>query len=634
MPLLILIFQLQRELMANADFAREERKGSAYISELLALSHLNQIARNYGVISQEAAGASLRPAYDEAHQRATRQIGHIDEMNMYRSEPDLRALWEKVKTSWPAAADKGHAFGQDGAGADQAYGDFSSALQKYIKLVASRSNLTRDPDIDSFYLMSGATSTLLTLAVDLGEIRALTAGAVARDEITLAEVRRISELIVLTRRSLENGAVDIRSASEKNTVLSAKLTGALQQLDSVATMLKDHSGDLSNSDYFKAPVSDYISNTALPLNAVYSLAGQSLTELDHLLALRLEQIHRNQLLAYLPVAFGILMSGYFMMAFYMSFRQSLSSLADSVERLHSGNLYPDPSVNGRDELANILRLVGQMKMRLASMISDVRDSSGLIDKGAKEIALGNEYLSTRTEQQAANLEETASSMEQFTATVKQNADNAGEANALAMSASRFASQGGKVVGQVVETMGSIKDSSRKIVDIIGVIDGIAFQTNILALNAAVEAARAGEQGRGFAVVATEVRSLAQRSASAAKEIKKLIGDSVEKINAGGKLVDEAGNTMGHVVASVNHVAEIMGQISAASLDQSAGIEQVNRSVSQIDEMTQQNAALVEQAAEAARSMQDQAIVMTEAVSVFKLPDNGVRLQISSVLSVA
>jgi methyl-accepting chemotaxis protein len=248
----------------------------------------------------------------------------------------------------------------------------------------------------------------------------------------------------------------------------------------------------------------------------------------------------------------------------------------------------------------------------------VRRGTETITVASGEIASGNADLSSRTESQAGSLEETASSMEELTSTVRQNADNARQANQLVVNASEVAVKGGAVVGQVVSTMGSIKDSSRKIVDIIGVIDGIAFQTNILALNAAVEAARAGEQGRGFAVVASEVRNLAQRSAAAAKEIKGLIGDSVEKVDAGSKLVDNAGATMEEIVTSVKRVADIMAEITSASQEQSSGIEQINQAVSQMDEMTQQNAALVEQAAAAAQSMQDQAVELSRAVSIFKL----------------
>ena len=256
--------------------------------------------------------------------------------------------------------------------------------------------------------------------------------------------------------------------------------------------------------------------------------------------------------------------------------------------------------------------------KLTEIVSQIKESTESINIGSQEIAAGNADLSSRTETQASSLEKTAASMVDLTNTVKQNAENAKQANQLAAGASEVAVKGGKVVGQVVTTMSSINESSKKIVDIISVIDGIAFQTNILALNAAVEAARAGEQGRGFAVVATEVRTLAQRSAAAAKEIKKLIGDSVEKVGAGTKLVDEAGKTMVEIVSSVKRVTDIMAEITAASQEQSAGIEQVNTAIAQMDEVTQQNAALVEEAAAAAESMEEQAGNLSQAVSIFKL----------------
>ena len=260
--------------------------------------------------------------------------------------------------------------------------------------------------------------------------------------------------------------------------------------------------------------------------------------------------------------------------------------------------------------------------RLQEIVGQIKESTEAINTAAKEIASGNQDLSSRTEEQASSLEETASSMEQLTSTVKQNADNARQANELAGNAQHVAVKGGEVVGQVVDTMNAIHQSSSKIADIIGVIDGIAFQTNILALNAAVEAARAGEQGRGFAVVATEVRNLAQRSAAAAKEIKGLISDSVEKVETGNKLVDQAGRTMEEVVSSIKRVAKIMGDISDASREQSSGIEQVSLAVSQMDEVTQQNAALVEQAAAAAESLEEQAHNLAQAVSVFKVANMG------------
>jgi len=278
-------------------------------------------------------------------------------------------------------------------------------------------------------------------------------------------------------------------------------------------------------------------------------------------------------------------------------------------------------------VANYSGMFGKLKddsnvtvEQLTQIVIQIRVASEAINTAAKEIATGNADLSSRTEQQAASLEETAASMEELTGTVKQNADNAKQANQLAVTASDVATEGGKAVGQVVETMQAIAASSKKIADIIGVIDGIAFQTNILALNAAVEAARAGDQGRGFAVVATEVRSLAQRSAAAAKEIKDLIGDSVQKVEVGSKLADAAGKTMEDVVHSVKRVADIITEISAASQEQSTGIEQVNQAISQMDQVTQQNAALVEQAAAAAESAEEQARGLSTTVAIFRLGD--------------
>jgi methyl-accepting chemotaxis protein len=292
-----------------------------------------------------------------------------------------------------------------------------------------------------------------------------------------------------------------------------------------------------------------------------------------------------------------------------------SGFAQSIAR---GDLTARIEVRGRDEIAGLQQALVAMRDSLMGVVGQVRQSSDGIATASAEIANGNQNLSTRTEQAASNLQQTASSMEQLTGTVRQSADAARQANQLASSAAEVAQRGGSVVTQVVATMDDINASSRKIADIIGVIDGIAFQTNILALNAAVEAARAGEQGRGFAVVAGEVRSLAQRSAEAAKEIKALIGASVDKVDSGSRLVADAGSTMTEIVASVKRVTDIIGEITAASSEQSDGIGQVNTAVTQLDQMTQQNAALVEQSAAAAESLKQQAALLAHAVSTFKL----------------
>jgi methyl-accepting chemotaxis protein len=288
-----------------------------------------------------------------------------------------------------------------------------------------------------------------------------------------------------------------------------------------------------------------------------------------------------------------------------------------------GDLTTQINLRSGDE-HSLLAALSAMQRSLAQTVSAVRTSTDSVTTASREIAQGNADLSSRTEQQASNLQQTAASMEQMTSAVKQNADAARQANQLAASASQVAAKGGAVVGEVVSTMDQISASSRKIADIIGVIDGIAFQTNILALNAAVEAARAGEQGRGFAVVAGEVRNLAQRSAQAAREIKSLIGESVEKVETGSKLVNDAGQTMSDIVAQVKRVTDLIGEITSSTLEQSNGIGQVNQAVTQLDQMTQQNAALVEQSAAAAESLKDQADKLAKAVAIFKLSRNETR----------
>ena len=301
-----------------------------------------------------------------------------------------------------------------------------------------------------------------------------------------------------------------------------------------------------------------------------------------------------------------------------SITRPLNEAVRVAQSVAAGNLAAQVMPAGRDEAGLLMRALHEMNTSLVRLVSEVHRGVASIGEASAQISAGNRDLSSRTEHQASSVEETAASMEELTSTVKQNAENARQANQLAVSASSVAAEGGTIVGQVIDTMAAINGSSKKIVDIIGVIDGIAFQTNILALNAAVEAARAGEQGRGFAVVASEVRSLAQRSAAAAREIKDLIGDSVGRVEAGSELVDQAGRTMREIVASVQRVTEIMGEITVASREQTDGIEQVNQAIAQIDQGTQQNAALVQQAGTAAGSLQAQAGSLSQAVSAFRL----------------
>ncbi|NMU93177.1 HAMP domain-containing protein [Achromobacter ruhlandii] len=321
---------------------------------------------------------------------------------------------------------------------------------------------------------------------------------------------------------------------------------------------------------------------------------------------------------------AVVLGGLFAWRVSKSITAPLAQAVSVAETVARGDLGQPIHAVTRDETGRLLRALHDMQDKLAGAVRTIRAGSETISSAAGQIAAGNTDLSSRTEEQAASLEETAASMEELASTVKQNADNARQANQLAASASEVAQRGGAVVSAVVSTMGDISASSRKISEIVSVIDGIAFQTNILALNAAVEAARAGEQGKGFAVVAGEVRSLAQRSAQAAREVKTLIEASVSKVAEGAGQAENAGTTMQEVVASVKRVTDIMGEIAAASQEQASGIEQVNRAVSQMDEVTQQNAALVEEAAAAAGSMQDQAHALVRAVGVFRLREDAAR----------
>ena len=381
----------------------------------------------------------------------------------------------------------------------------------------------------------------------------------------------------------------------------------------------------SGPDGLKQAIASYKADSSVAFNAAFADVA-IINEYNSKAAAdsweQAQVVARNaRLVVMAAIILSVLLCGFLALLITRSITKPLAEGVALAEAVANGDLTMQIQPRGTDELAQLLRAMGVMKDGLSTVVSKVRLGSEGVATASAEIAQGNHDLSARTEQQASALEETAASMEELSATVKQNADSARQANQLANSASTVAVSGGDVVGQVVQTMKGINESSRKIGDIISVIDGIAFQTNILALNAAVEAARAGEQGRGFAVVASEVRSLASRSAEAAKEIKSLINASVERVEQGTALVDKAGVTMTEVVNSIRRVTDIMGEISAASSEQSAGVSQVGEAVVQMDHTTQQNAALVEQMAAAASSLKTQAQDLVQVVAVFKLNNN-------------
>jgi methyl-accepting chemotaxis protein-1 (serine sensor receptor) len=471
--------------------------------------------------------------------------------------------------------------------------------------------------------------------------------ALANDVLDATNARAIAArnlVLVSSAADRESEKVAVTQSHEKVSATVAKLKDSIAKTAGLSERERELFAEIERVESRYGPVALDIVNLALagrhdeaigkmnadcrPLLAKlikaaneYIAYGQSAAAEQVKLAEISYATDRNLLFAACALAVGLAVG--LALAITRGLTQALGAepaqLNEAAQRVANGDLGP---VVGADRApsGSVMASLGDMQARLAQVVAQVRNASDSIATGSSQIATGNADLSQRTEEQASNLQQTAASMEQMNATVKNNADTARQANQLATSASAAAEKGGQVVGQVVATMEEITGSSKKIADIIGVIDGIAFQTNILALNAAVEAARAGEQGRGFAVVASEVRTLAQRSAEAAKEIKSLIGASVERVDAGSRLVGEAGSNMADIVAQVKRVADLIAEISAATIEQTSGIGQVSDAVSQLDQVTQQNAALVEESAAAADSLRQQASRLAEVVAVFKLDD--------------
>jgi len=483
------------------------------------------------------------------------------------------------------------------------------------------SDLVIDPVKGTYYLMTATMINAPKLAENMGQMRALGAGFLATGNLTDEGRARLSGLL----GNVNMFFFDFMRNIEKSTQSDPKMKAALEVKGNEVKAVIDKTLHMTNQELIQAkelklPSGEYFAEYTRTIDSIYaynSIAADNLVQ-----ALQIRQKELQQTVYFMiAVLAGVLALAIMFAAFIVrSITQPLQEAINIANAIASGDLTKRIEATSTNETGRLLQALKTMNENLVDLVGKVRMGTDQITTASGEIASGNSNLSQRTEEQASSLEETASSMEELTSTVKQNADNARQANQLAVGASEVAIKGGSVVGQVVQTMSSINESSKKIVDIISVIDGIAFQTNILALNAAVEAARAGEQGRGFAVVATEVRTLAQRSAAAAKEIKELISDSVAKVEDGTRLVDEAGATMDEIVTAVKRVTDIMSEISAASQEQSSGIEQVNQAVSQMDEVTQQNAALVEEASAAAESMQEQAHALTQAINTFKLSE--------------
>jgi len=477
-----------------------------------------------------------------------------------------------------------------------------------------------------------ATATKAMMAVPLAKERLITDWY----SLNFASIRRTAAIVKSTDPSLgayfkEDAAASVKKAAKLLKQIEPLIAASGPEKDLFASILEQRKAYSASRDgAVKAKADGNEEEAARLLDKAFTPAAQRYQDLlQELVTMQRASMdataggidgnaERSTRLMMILAACALLAGAVFAWQLTRGIVGPIRDAVTLAETVAGGDLTHRIDASAQDETGALLRALRHMNDSLVGIVSQVRGGTDTISTASREISAGNLDLSARTEQQASALEQTAASMEELTTTVRQNADNARQANQLAIAASDIAIQGGTVVGEVVTTMGAINDSAKRIADIIGVIDGIAFQTNILALNAAVEAARAGEQGRGFAVVASEVRNLAQRSAAAAKEIKELITASVTSVDAGARLVDQAGTTMEQVVTSIRRVTDIMAEITSASQEQTTGIEQVNHAIGQMDQVTQQNAALVEEAAAAAASMQDQAATLADVVSVFKL----------------
>jgi methyl-accepting chemotaxis protein len=563
----------------------------------------------------EGASDKLQASADDLVRLMNQQAGITDDYGASNDEDAQR--WNAVRSAWSSIQ---AAKPKNISDVIRLHTQLRRKILDYRDYIANTADLLLDSNPITSFMLDATVVQIPNYESDVTELRSRAANVAVAGKSGMADLEEITRTEVLAEGALDQTAVDMRHVTENSAFGATRLDSeqALTQLknafEGFRRFVAEHVIGSGGSDSLDAVLQNAGELTA----AINSFHDSMQRAVERELRQNINQLQatRDQMLAL--VAIAVVVGVGLMMLVIGGTVRGMNEVVAVVSRLADGDYTQDIAVHGRDELARAMHALRSMQSKLSAVLSDVKDAAATVATAARQINAGTSDLSTRTEQQAASLEETATSMEQMTATVKQNADNAVLANKLAQAALDQAEHGGSVVKQTIAAMGAIDSSSKRIADIISVIDEIAFQTNLLALNAAVEAARAGDQGRGFAVVASEVRSLAQRSASAAKEIKDLIRDSGGKVDEGSRLVSESGRHLGEIVASVKKVSDVVGEISNASQEQAAGAMEISRAVVQMDASTQQNAAMVEQASAAAASMQDQAQRLAELTTYFRL----------------
>ena len=616
-------FLYVRDALHTMERARLEASGAAPLTALGLVVQRMQVHRGLssGMLGGDAALAARRPAARDLVNQAVEAASA--RLATAQVPADQLAAWQQARQTWQALE----------ASVDQRQVQQAQSTAQHTALIASVMRISEEllnayglqleESEHAYALIQAALVHTPMLGEKLGILRAQGSGFLARRELPPVNKGLVMALQQRAQELQGDAFRQFERAMQRDAGYRAALGPSAEAAHALVTQaLALATKEVTEATTLQLAPQEYFDTFTRTIDALYALNAKALESLDATLQQRQASLRRILIAQALAMALILALGGVLITAFARSIRQPLGQAMDLAHAVAQGDLSGADIAHGSDEVGRLTAALLQMRRQLTQVVARVRHGAEGVATASAEIAQGNQDLSARTESQASALEETAAAMEQMTATVRQNADSAAQASQLAASASQVAQQGGDVVARVVQTMQGIDTSSKKIADIIGVIDSIAFQTNILALNAAVEAARAGEQGRGFAVVAGEVRQLAQRSAQSASEIKALIAESAQNVAQGNALVERAGHTMQEVVAAVRRVTDIMGEISAASREQSQGVAQVGEAITQMDQTTQQNAALVEQMAAAASSLHGQAQELVQGVAVFHLAADG------------